>query len=131
MKPAQVIITKVDDMPLIYHWGILVDIDGGSFVVHNPLRGSNRYGGSVIIEPLNDFIKSRSIIHVRPMDISSDHVIKKSFEHAGRPFDIYSWNCEQFIRAVEEKPPILPTYITIILSIILINNLFTIKKSKS
>jgi len=91
--------------PFVYHYGIVIIKDGQIEVVHNAAKKKNNHGGNIVSESLKDFLKTRRIVHVQRTKIKRDRIIKMIDKYKSIPFNIFTFNCEQFIFEIRDGTP--------------------------
>ena len=95
MISGDIIEVKVDNIPLIKHYGIIIVKKGNVYVLHNtPILGKPT------ITSYSNFLNSRynPIIIKSSLSGKNEDFIRKKFLKLNQsPFDIISNNCEHFI----------------------------------
>lgn len=81
-------------VPIVYHYGIYLEVDGKGYIVHNP------FGGKPEMVTLEQFETDRKIEKVIRTGLPADYILKKFKECEGKPYLFFSRNCEDFIRYV-------------------------------
>ena len=82
---------------LVYHVGITLVNDGQLLIAHNTPSRKNDFGGNVILEPFNDFLTGRKILHRNPTGLTVSQILARVDEVKNIPFDVRYFNCEAFI----------------------------------
>ncbi len=91
---------------LLFHKGIIYNIaDKNGFqvphVFHNTPMKLNKYGGTVVLETLEQFeADGREIIDIQPSGVGIDVIIKKNNVIKKRKFDWVDFNCEHYVTFV-------------------------------
>lgn len=91
---GDIIITRPHDLPFITHYGILVLIEGKWFVLHSIQKEG------VTKESLEDVLARNSVLRIEKSAISgqtTDKLLAKFAQYAGRKYDLDNFNCEQFV----------------------------------
>ena len=88
------------NFPLIYHLGIVVNIDGFLYVYHNSPGNKNVHGGSIVGEKLYDWLKGRKAIKVDSTGISKQDVLLYFEKYKYYTYNVFSFNCEHFVKLV-------------------------------
>jgi len=105
---GDLIVARVNSMPLIYHLGIFADVDGVPCVWHNSPDNTNSFGGSVLCDPLNVFLQSRQIVGIVPTKINSKLINDRIPQLAMVKFDLLNYNCEHFVNDMIGEPKLSP-----------------------
>jgi hypothetical protein len=93
---------------LLFHKGIVYNIeDENGFpvphVFHNTPMKLNKYGGTVILETLEQFeADGREVVAVEPSGVDIQVIIKKNSVLKKRKFDWSDFNCEHYVTFVTE-----------------------------
>lgn len=103
MKTGTIVICSVNDMPLIKHYGIIINQGGKDLVAHNSPDNKNRYGGTVVIEPYTMFVKSRKLINAIITNASEGEILNCCRENKTKKFDSLAFNCFQFVNQCAGK----------------------------
>jgi hypothetical protein len=64
LKTGNLIKTKAEDYPLIYHYGIIDKQENVLYILHNHPDKINSKGGSIVKEPFDKWIKGKDIVSV-------------------------------------------------------------------
>jgi hypothetical protein len=105
--PAQtvefnVIEAKVKNLPFVYHYGILINVNGRPTVLHNPATGG------ITVEPLQDFIKTREVTRTNgPHYINKNQLDKNFIQSLNKKYHVLTYNCEDFVNDVAGKKILL------------------------
>lgn len=92
-KTGEVIRARIPQLPVVFHYGIIVYHNNQPYVLHNPIDGGPT------MDTLPDFFNQRDF------EISFGRLTKKTDEQLLNDFnkvkttkyDILHWNCEDFI----------------------------------
>jgi len=95
-KTGDFITARVKFVPVLFHRGIVVVDDDCVYIYHNSPKLKNDFGGSVVRENIEDWLKTRDIISIVPTDMTKEYIEQTSLSLAEYPFDIASFNCEHF-----------------------------------
>ena len=102
-QTGDIITARVKSLPLFLHHGIVVvNNDGTISVYHNTPMLKNSSGGGVVKEDIEEWILSRDIIDVEQTGLSREFIEQKSYELSDRPFNLFSFNCEQYIALLRD-----------------------------
>lgn len=119
LTTGDIITATIDSLPFFLHKGIIVIENGQIFVFHNTPTAKNVSGGNVVKEDFNHWIESRQIIDIERTDMTKDYIETKSNELSGRHFNIFTFNCEQYVSLLKngwvESPQLLFCIGTILL----------------
>lgn len=89
-------------LPIIHHKGVLIYKARGLFVLHNSPTLTNSVGGSVISEPLADWLRNRNVTNVEPIDVSGVDTNLSRLKI--KQYDLFSYNCEHFVCDIGCRP---------------------------
>ena len=76
LETGDLIKTKAETYPLIFHYGIVEKNLDGLFIIHNHPDKINSKGGNTVREPLEKWIKGRDIVSVEKTDLKTDDIEK-------------------------------------------------------
>jgi len=102
LNEGDVIYTSCKDFELCYHLGIVYNENGKKLIFHNSPENINKYGGSVICESYENFIKDREVINVVPTVAKNKDIIFCSNRNKYEVWDTFFFNCEDFVAEVVE-----------------------------
>jgi hypothetical protein len=85
---------------ICYHVGIVYKKNNKEFVFHNAPTNVNKYGGSVVSEPLYEFKKNREIYRVVPTYAKNKDIIKVTQRVKYEVWDSMLFNCEDYITEI-------------------------------
>lgn len=106
-KSYELIVTARDWF-FINHTALLVEENNQKVVYHIMPDMWNQYGGNVIVEPLNNFLKGREIVAVRPLTTSPEQIRNFAMANATRIYDKIYFNCEHFNALAQNKAAFSP-----------------------
>lgn len=95
-RTGDFITARVKSLPFILHRGIIVVEDNCVSVYHNTPMCKNFAGGSIVKENIEEWLKSRDITSIEPTDMTQEYIEEMSLQLADRPFNLLSFNCEQY-----------------------------------
>jgi hypothetical protein len=107
-ETGDLLTAEVDIFPFITHKGLVVIDNGVAYVWHNTPTKQNKHGGSIVKEPLQDWLKSRKVVAVEKTNLDKNHIEGMSVAMKEKPFDLLNFNCEHYvyiIRDNESKSP--------------------------
>lgn len=87
---------------LCYHLGIVYEKGGLKYVFHNAPTNSNRYGGTVIYERLEDFMKGREIYKIVKTYAKNKDILRVSKKCKSEIWDSFFFNCEDYVVEIVE-----------------------------
>ena len=99
-ETGDLIKTKGQVFPLIYHYGIVEKNLDGIFVIHNHPDKLNSKGGNTVREPLDKWIKNRHIVSVEQTDLKLEDIEKIYQTLKKYKYDFINFNCEHFVNYV-------------------------------
>jgi hypothetical protein len=108
LETGDLIKTKAESYPLIYHYGIVENNLQGLFIIHNHPDKINSKGGNTVREPLEKWIKGREIISVEKTNLKPDDIEKLYQELKKYKYDFINFNCEHFVNFAKNKNYVSP-----------------------
>jgi len=108
LKTGDLIKTKADKYPLIYHYGIVEKNLEGLFIIHNHPDKINSKGGNTIKEPLEKWIKGREIVSVEQTNLKTEDIDRLYEELKKYKYDFINFNCEHFVNFAKDKNYVSP-----------------------
>lgn len=108
LKTGDLIKTKAEKYPLIYHYGIVEKNLEGIFIIHNHPDKINSKGGNTVREPLEKWIKNRDIISVEATNLNPDDIENLYQELKKYKYDFINFNCEHFVNFAKDKNYVSP-----------------------
>lgn len=108
LQTGDLIKTKAEIYPLIFHYGIVEKNLEGIFIIHNHPDKINSNGGNTVKEPLEKWIKGREIVSVEKTDLKTDDIEKLYQELKKYKYDFINFNCEHFVNFAKNKKYISP-----------------------
>lgn len=97
---ATLLITDCINIPMCKHYGILFVDNGVQYVLHNTPSKKNNVLGNVIIETLPEFIKNRTLLETKQIDLSIYNIKKYAYENMHKKWDAVEYNCETLANEV-------------------------------
>jgi len=108
LQTGDLIKTKAENYPLIYHYGIVEKKVEGLFIIHNHPNKINSKGGNTVKEPLEKWIKGREIVSVEKTNLKPDD-IDNIYENLKKyKYDFLNFNCEHFVNFAKDKTYVSP-----------------------
>lgn len=108
LQTGDLIKTKADSYPLIYHYGIVEKKVEGLFIIHNHPDKINSKGGNTVREPLEKWIKGREIVSVEKTNLKPDDIDNLYQELKKYKYDFLNFNCEHFVNFAKNKTYVSP-----------------------
>lgn len=119
-KTGDILKATVNSLPIIIHWGV-VSVEGDqTFVYHNTPMDTNVVGGSVIHEPLENWLQERTVIAVIPSTLTSKQIQNYANSKAYEQFDLVNFNCEHFISEITTGESWSPQLVFLTVSIVVV-----------
>jgi hypothetical protein len=108
LKTGDLVKTKAEDYPLIFHYGI-IDKQGNSlFILHNHPDKKNSKGGSIVKEPFDKWIKGKDIVSVEPTNLKTDDIDELYEKLKVYKYDFLNFNCEHFVNFAKNNDYVSP-----------------------
>ena len=108
LETGDLIKTKADIMPIIYHYGIIEKVDGNLFIIHNHPDKINSTGGNTIKEPLEKWIKGKDIVSVEKTNLDIEDVKNLVETLKTHKYDFINFNCEHFVNFAKNRDYVSP-----------------------
>jgi hypothetical protein len=103
LQTGDLIKSKVEVLPILYHYGIIERQGDKLFIYHNQTDKINSNGGNLICEPLENHIKGKDIISVTKTNLSSADLNKMYEALKGYKYDFINFNCEHYVNFATDK----------------------------
>lgn len=108
LQTGDLIKTKADSYPLIYHYGIVEKKVEGLFIIHNHPDKINSKGGNTVKEPLEKWVKGREIVSVEKTNLKPDDIDSLYQDLKRYKYDFLNFNCEHFVNFAKNKTYVSP-----------------------
>jgi hypothetical protein len=108
LRTGDLIKTKADILPIIYHYGIIVKENDDLFIIHNHPDKINSKGGNIIKEPLNKWIKTKDIVSVEHTNLQVNDINELLETLKNYKYDFINFNCEHLVNFAKNKSYISP-----------------------
>ena len=102
LEEGDVIYSNCIGNELCYHLGIVYEKNGVKYVFHNAPTNSNRFGGTVIYEKAEDYLKDRDIYNVVRTNVKNEDILKVSKKCRSEVWDSFFFNCEDYVVEIVE-----------------------------
>lgn len=108
LKTGDLVKTKAEDYPLIYHYGIIDRTEKGFFILHNHPDKRNSKGGTIVKEPFDKWIKGKEIVSVEPTNLKTDDIDDLYEKLKKYKYDFINFNCEHFVNFAKNNDYVSP-----------------------
>jgi hypothetical protein len=108
LETGDLIKTKAETYPLIFHYGIVEKNLEGLFIIHNHPDKINSKGGNTVRETLEKWIKGRDIVSIEKTDLKTDDIEKLYQELKKYKYDFLNFNCEHFVNFAKNRNYVSP-----------------------
>ena len=108
LKTGDLIKTKAEDYPLIFHYGIIDKQDDNLFILHNHPDKINSKGGSIVKEPFDKWIKGKDIVSVEPTNLKTTDIDELFDKLKVYKYDFINFNCEHFVNFAKNNDYVSP-----------------------
>jgi hypothetical protein len=108
LQTGDLIKTKADILPIIYHYGIIIREENEIYIIHNHPDKINSKGGNTIKEPLDKWIKGRDIVSVEHTNLKVDDITELVETLKNYKYDFINFNCEHLVNFAKNKDYVSP-----------------------
>lgn len=108
LKTGDLIKTKAEDYPLIFHYGIIDKQEDTLFILHNHPDKINSKGGSIVKEPFDKWIKGKEIVSVEKTNLKTDDIDELFEKLKVYKYDFINFNCEHFVNFAKNNDYVSP-----------------------
>jgi len=108
LQTGDLIKTKADILPIIYHYGIIIKEENEIYIIHNHPDKINSKGGNTIKEPLSKWIKGRDIVSVEHTKLKVDDINELVETLKNYKYDFINFNCEHLVNFAKNKDYVSP-----------------------
>jgi hypothetical protein len=102
LKEGDVIYTNCVGNQLCYHLGIVYTKGEKKYVFHNAPTNNNKFGGTIVSEKYEDFIKNRYILKIVKTRATNKDILKVSKKNKTEVWDSLFFNCEDYVVEIVE-----------------------------
>jgi hypothetical protein len=102
LKEGDVIYTDCIGSQLCYHLGIIYQKGNTKYVFHNAPTNSNKFGGTIIYEKLDEFMKGRMITKAFRTRVTNKDILRVAHKCKREVWDSLFFNCEDFVVEIVE-----------------------------
>jgi hypothetical protein len=95
--------TNCHNIPFCFHLAICENVNNKILVWHCTPTKENSFGGNIICEDLNEFLKSRNIKNVIANELNSNDIASYVEENKTNKWTALKFNCETFINEICNK----------------------------
>ena len=97
VQPYKIIYTNCTNIPFCFHVAVTCMYNGKVFVFHNTPTLKNKFGGNVVCQSIEDFLKDRKINKSRDCKINLNNILQNFDEVKYKKWDGYNFNCETYV----------------------------------
>jgi hypothetical protein len=108
LQTGDLIKTKAEILPIIYHYGIIEKQGDDIFIIHNHPDKVNSNGGNTTREPLEKWIKGRDIVAVEKTNLNINDINELVETLKNYKYDFINFNCEHFVNFAKNKDYVSP-----------------------
>jgi hypothetical protein len=108
IKTGDLIKTKAEDYPLIYHYGIIDKTPEGIFILHNHPDKRNSKGGTIVKERFEKWIKGKDIVSVESTNLKTNDIDELYQKLKVYKYDFINFNCEHFVNFAKNNDYVSP-----------------------
>jgi hypothetical protein len=83
-----------------WHPAIILIENGAAYAYNNTPVATNSFGGNVVRQPLDEFLKNRRILRLVKADLDADFVREYSYGLRFERWNAASFNCEDYVNEV-------------------------------
>lgn len=102
LKEGDVIYSSCDGHELCYHLGIVYSKGDKKYVFHNAPTQTNKYGGTVVSEKAETYLKDRDIYRIVSTGVNNQRILDATKRNKNQVWDSLLFNCEDFISEIVE-----------------------------
>lgn len=102
LKEGDVIYTNCIGNHLCYHLGIVYQKGDKKYVFHNAPTNSNKYGGTIISERAEVFLKGRDIVKIVKTNATNEDILHVTRNCRSEVWDTFLFNCEDYVVQIVE-----------------------------
>jgi hypothetical protein len=108
LQTGDLIKTKADSLPIIYHYGIIERSENDIFIIHNHPNLVNSNGGNTTKQPLEKWIAGKDIISVEHTNLNVNDINELVDILKKHKYDFINFNCEHFVNFAKNKDYVSP-----------------------
>jgi hypothetical protein len=108
LQTGDLIKTKADILPIIYHYGIIIKEENEIYIIHNHPDKVNSKGGNIIKEPLEKWIKGKDIVSVEHTNLKVNDINELVETLKNYKYDFINFNCEHLVNFAKNKDYVSP-----------------------
>jgi hypothetical protein len=102
LKEGDVIYTNCVGNHLCYHLGIVYQKGDKKFIFHNAPTNNNKFGGTIVSERLEEFMKGRDIIKIVKTKAKNEDILSVTKRCRSEVWDTFLFNCEDYVVEIVE-----------------------------
>ncbi len=137
-KTGDILKASINKIPLVYHYGIILEKNGEIKIIHNSPNEKNNYEGNILVNSLQEFVETRKIVNVQRTNITREKIIMAIDKYKSLPFGLFTFNCEHFIFEIRDgrshSPQLINAFkilVTILMIAYSIKNRLLIRKTNN
>lgn len=118
---CDIVYLSCDGIPMCYHIGIAVEENGVMCIYHNTPTITNKYGGNIVCQPVDEMLKTRKITKILSGKLNCPDVVRAySFKNREKRWNALSFNCEDFVYDIWKCKKVSPFRNTVIATCVLL-----------
>lgn len=102
LKEGDVVYTNCIGNHLCYHLGIVYQKGDKKYIFHNAPTNNNKYGGTIISEKAEVFLKGREIVKVIKTHATNEDILRVTRNCKREVWDTFLFNCEDYVVQIVE-----------------------------
>lgn len=95
-------------LPLLYHYGIVSFEGGKKYIYHLQTSRENKYGGNLIRDNFDDYVKGREILEVQNLNLNREEFQEVLEKIKKEKYNVFTNNCEHFVHYLKDKKAVSP-----------------------
>jgi S-adenosylmethionine synthetase len=102
-KEGDILVTNCHDYPLLVckHYGVVAIVNHKLCVFNNTPSKTNRFGGNIVCQPINEFLSERKVIRVEHSNIKTEDIIKYCLPRKKHKWTTF-YNCVKFVKDLKK-----------------------------
>lgn len=95
-------------LPLLYHYGIVSFERGKKYIYHLQTSRENKYGGNLIRDNFDEYVKGREILEVQNLKLNREEFQEVLEKIKKEKYNVFTNNCEHFVHYLKDKKAVSP-----------------------
>lgn len=95
-------------LPLLYHYGIVSFEGGKKYIYHLQTSRENKYGGNLIRDNFDEYVKGREILEVQNLKLNREEFQEVLEKIKKEKYNVFTNNCEHFVHYLKDKKAVSP-----------------------